>query len=237
MLARHRLHRPVSYQGRAYDGQARSARNVSTRSILSHSFMFACGVAVPPPANPTTSRGVASALEWGRYDVWGLLFLDSSLMASLAMMLGFGRASGKAVHSPINPVSSFEVHGSSVRKTRHKVAMRQLVGQMTIRRRESEVAPDEVLRIASEHESRSRFTPAFEELVLVACCSQPCSHEVAARHVCGLSRFQPAYSYTEATTCLVQSSLAVGKTMMLLPAYQCKTVVRWKFCTSLTKHE
>jgi hypothetical protein len=196
MLARHRLHRPVSYQGRAYDGQARSARNVSTRSILSHSFMFACGVAVPPPTN----RGVASALEWGRYDVWGLLFLDSSLMASLAMMLGFGRASGKAawaVHSPINPVSS--IHGSGVRKTRHKVAMRQLVGQMTIRRRESEVAPNEVLRIASEHESRSRFTPAFEELVLVAYCLQPCSHEVAARHLCGLSRFQPAYSYTEAT--------------------------------------
>jgi hypothetical protein len=40
---------------------------------------------------------------------------------------------------------------------------------MTIRRRESEVAPDEVLRIASEHEqTKVHFMPAFEELVSVA---------------------------------------------------------------------
>ena len=70
-------------------------------------------------------------------------------MASLAMMLGLGRASGKAV--PLANQCRVIFHGSSVWKTRHEVAMRQLVGQMTIRRRESEVAPDEVLRIASEH--------------------------------------------------------------------------------------
>jgi len=94
-------------------GQDRSARKVSTRSILSHCFMFACGVMELSRSN----RGVASALKWGRDDVWRGV-LHSSLTVSLAMMLGCGRASGKAVHSPINAMSSLAVQVVATRGTR-----------------------------------------------------------------------------------------------------------------------
>jgi hypothetical protein len=65
--------------------------------------MFACGVArVPAYAG---SRPHPSGVDMTS----GPGVLDSSLMVLLAMMLGFGRASGRAVHSPM---SSLMVHAA-----------------------------------------------------------------------------------------------------------------------------
>ena len=120
--------------------------------------MFACGVAlrrlsrVPAYAG---SRPHSSGVDMTS----GPGILDSSLMVLLAMMLGFGRASGKAVHSPMSSRMA-----QAVGRRGSTVAMRQLVGQMTLRRRKGEIRRDCSKQVLHQSTNRSRFTLASEEL-------------------------------------------------------------------------
>lgn len=117
-------------------------------------------------------------------------------MASLAMMLGCRRASGKAVHSPLSSVvARLGESGSGGTQTRLELAMRQLVGQMTIRRRKGEIVRNS-LEVLHQSTNRSRSTPALEESSFGGVCLQPC--EPCGVSVACLDFSLHTHSYAEA---------------------------------------